>query len=131
MSGKKMDHVMSVPDYIWRWGQMKSGNTIPTNFLRECLDQVWVADIGPEETETTPPVPDTKTIIEAKWNDLGMGINPLDTDFTEARNAFVEQYSQGDEEKAIKFFEQHTKTGIIDPRRWLMSWWYKNKPRAV
>ena len=55
-----------------------------------------------------------------------MEIDPIDTEFTEARTLFVDKI--GGDDKAMAFL---SKPSIKEPRGWLMDWWRKQKPQAV
>lgn len=113
--------VVTVPDVVWKWAQRQSGNINPGNWIREnVLLPAMIAEIG-EEGFTA--------IKEDRWAEIGMEVNPMDTEFTAARDAWVAAY--GGEEKSIAFFKERTEHGIHSPRAWLMSWWNKQKPQEV
>ena len=118
-----MSHVIDVPDIIWEWAQRKSGKINPASWIREhCLYHVMIEDIGAPGSKTpTPPINP-----EDRWAAMGMEINPIDPDFTEARTLFVDKI--GGDEKAMAFL---SKPSIKEPRGWLMDWWRKQKPQEA
>ena len=121
-----MAHTMRVPDWIWEWGQRTFDKQVPASDLADILAKAVVTEIqgtpSVVQIGVKPASPEPEN-LEPEWERLGCGVDAIDTEFSQARKAWIAAFTS--EHHALRYLLTRARNGINNPRAWLIDWYHK------
>ena len=128
-------HRPDIPDRLWKLLQKKSGQSNPSNYVRNVLwEHVTEERLeAPQVTQVTQPLsPAVKQPLHVAvdWDKYGMGFDIEDPDFTDVILPWFIEIKGGEKEAEARIIEKMNEPNpITKPRKWVCDLYYKNKRR--